>query len=68
MKQLRRLVAGADVNYDNDDGWTPLCATEKGHLEIFQALKIAALLADVNKAEEDGCTPLGILQKRVILK
>ena len=48
----------ADADQACDDGWTPLVAAQKGHLDIANALVAAG--ADINQARKDGVTPLYI--------
>lgn len=53
----RQLLAKADVNAADEDGWTALqAAAEGGHLAIVERLLQAE--ADVKAADEDGWTAL----------
>jgi len=52
------ILAGADVNAQDDGGWTPLmCACSGGHLDKAKAL-LAAPGIDVNMQNEAGMTAL----------
>ncbi len=52
------IAAGADVNYADEDGWTPLYnAAWEGQTECVKLL-LAAPDIDVNKATNNGWTPL----------
>ena len=50
------ITAGADVNAQNNSGYTPLHRATNGNTEIAQALITAG--ADVNAKDEFGYTPL----------
>lgn len=53
------IEAGADVNYADSKGKTPLLlATNRGYVKCMAILLSAD--ADVNKADHEGYTPLGI--------
>ena len=54
IDRVRELIAaGADVNQQNNDGWTPLhWAAYNGHQEVVQALIAAG--ANVNQQDNDG--------------
>jgi ankyrin repeat protein len=54
---IRHVRAGANPNYSNGAGWTPLIsACAFGHADMAEEL--LHLGADVNLAEHDGWTPL----------
>ena len=58
IDRVRELIAaGANVNQQDIDGWTPLhLAAYNGHQAVVQALIAAG--ADVNQQDNDGRTPL----------
>ena len=56
-REVRRFLSGgADVNYADEKGCTPLmAASAQGHVKVVDMLLAAE--ANVNAAEDDGCTP-----------
>ena len=58
IKNIKRLIEdGAKVNFQDNDGWTPLLyASAGGHIEAVKLLIESK--ADVNISEKNGNTPL----------